>query len=258
MKAEFIYGLHPILEALKANKRIFYALYGAVGRRRARIEPILALARERGLALQTRKAQELQAFAGTAEHQGLVARVSPFACVSLSELLQGSIEAAAPALLVLLDSIVDPHNLGALVRSAHCVGALGVVIPKDRAASPSPVVSKISGGALEHMALAKVTNLAHSMRRLKQAAFWITGMDIRAQRSLYDADLSGPLALVLGNEAKGLRPLIRRQCDYLLSIPQVGQIDSLNTSVAGAVALYEAFRQRRYGPKEGAEASAKY
>jgi 23S rRNA (guanosine2251-2'-O)-methyltransferase len=146
--------------------------------------------------------------------------------------------------LLLLDNIMDPHNLGALVRTALCVGIDGVIIPKDRSVWPSPAVSKASAGALEHIRLAKVTNLVNTIKALKKKGLWILGLDSAAKRSIFISDLKGSIAMVIGGEEKGIRPLVKKQCDVLMSIPQKGHINSLNASVAGAVVMYEAFRQR--------------
>jgi 23S rRNA (guanosine2251-2'-O)-methyltransferase len=148
-------------------------------------------------------------------------------------------------LLLLLDQIVDVQNLGSLIRTALCAGAKGVVITRKRAAHPSPAVSKASAGALEHLPVARVANMTEAIKQLKNTGFWIVGLGGRSGRSLFEVDLTGPLALVIGGEQKGIRPLVRRHCDFLAAIPQQGPLDSLNASAAGAVALFEAVRQRR-------------
>jgi len=147
--------------------------------------------------------------------------------------------------LLLADSISDTHNLGALIRTALCAGVDGVIIPKDRAAAPLPSVSRASAGALEHMPVVQVTNLVNTIAELKEKGMWIAGMAADADQSLFESNLTGPLALVIGGEEKGIRPLVRKHCDFLIRIPQEGQIDSLNASVAGAVVMYEAYRQRK-------------
>jgi 23S rRNA (guanosine2251-2'-O)-methyltransferase len=149
------------------------------------------------------------------------------------------------SLLVLLDSIVDPNNLGAIVRTAHCVGADALVVPKDRAVGAIPAVSKASAGALEHTRLCRVTNLVGTIQWLKKRGVWVAGLSMQADQTVFQANLKGPLALVVGGEEKGLRPLVRQHCDFLVSIPLRGRVDSLNASAAAAVVLYEAFRQRQ-------------
>ena len=149
-----------------------------------------------------------------------------------------------PPWLLLLDQIVDPQNFGAIVRSAHCAGMHGVIVPKDHSAPPSAAVSKASAGALEHIRLAEVTNLVATIGELKAKGLWIAGADRWGAQSIYETDLKGPLAIVIGGEEKGLRPLVKKNCDFCISIPQVGPVGSLNASAAAAVIIYEAFRQR--------------
>jgi 23S rRNA (guanosine2251-2'-O)-methyltransferase len=183
----------------------------------------------------------LTALAGTEAHQGVAAVVGPYPVVPLQRLTSGE---KGPPLLLLLDGIQDPHNLGAIVRTALCAGAAGIVLPRDRSVGPTPAVSRVSAGALEHTALARVTNLARSIDSLKKAGFWIYGLVAAGGDSLFDCDLKGSLALVVGGEGKGLRRLVAERCDRIAAIPQRGPVGSLNASVAAAVALYEAYRQR--------------
>jgi 23S rRNA (guanosine2251-2'-O)-methyltransferase len=145
----------------------------------------------------------------------------------------------------MLDNIVDPQNLGAIIRTALCAGVDGVILPKDRCASPTPAVSKASAGALEHLRLSRVTNLVQTIKICKNRGLWTIGLLKDAEQSIYTGDLSGSIAMVLGGEQKGLRPLVRKNCDFLFSIPQQGPLDSLNASAAAAIAMYEAWRQRQ-------------
>jgi 23S rRNA (guanosine2251-2'-O)-methyltransferase len=206
-----------------------------------RREEITSLAAQYGIAIDNRRAKQLTADLGHDRHQGVWAEVSAYPYCRLEEIVDAGGD--SPFVLV-LDQIVDPHNLGAIVRTAQCAGMHGIVIPKDRSAPPSAAASKASAGALEHARIACVTNLSNSIGRLKEDGLWIAGADRQGRTDLFDADLTGPLALVIGGEEKGLRPLVRRHCDFILSIPQVGPIGSLNASVAAAVIMYEAFRQR--------------
>jgi 23S rRNA (guanosine2251-2'-O)-methyltransferase len=167
--------------------------------------------------------------------------------VNFGDLLERIQDRSETPFLLLVDSIQDPRNLGALIRTAICAGIQAVVIPKDRAAGPLPSVSKASAGALEHMVVTRVTNLASAMDAIRKAGIWIAGLDINASTTIFASDLTGPLALVVGGEEKGLRPLVKKKCDQTVVIPQTGAIDSLNASVAGAVVLYEALRQRNTG-----------
>ena len=148
-------------------------------------------------------------------------------------------------LVLVLDGLVDPRNVGALIRTALCVGVTGVILPKDRSVSMTPAVSMASAGALEHIRLARVTNISETLKQLKFTGFWVAGLDPSVEQSIFEVDLSGPLALVVGSEEKGIRLLVKKNCDFLVSIPQKSRVDSLNVSVAGAVALYETFRQRQ-------------
>lgn len=249
MKAETLYGIHPVTEAIRAGRRKVLKLMVA-----DKISPRLAsltdLAESAGIPLEKRSPGDLSAMAGTEGHQGVTARVGACPFPDLSGPQQVTDLSDAPFLL-LLDSLLDPQNLGALIRTALCAGVDGVVLPKDRSAAPSPAVSKASAGALEHAQLFRSTNLVRSMAMLKEAGFWITGLDRTGDRSIFRSDLNGPVALVIGGEEKGIRPLVKQHCDFLARIPQSGPIDSLNASAAGAVALYEAFRQRHLDRTDG-------
>ncbi len=147
-------------------------------------------------------------------------------------------------LLLLLDNVLDPQNLGAIIRTALSVGIDGIIIPKDRSAMPTPAVSKTSAGAIEHVCLIRVTNMVDTIKVLKQQGVWVVGLDKGADKTVYSSDLTGSVAIVIGGEEKGIRPLVKKNCDFLVSIPQIGQVNSLNASVAAAIAMYEAFRQR--------------
>lgn len=242
-KREIIYGGHPVREALNAGRRVFDEIYISKDRLSPRIGRIVEMAEEKGVPVKKIKGDRLTSLAGTDHHQGIGACVSPYPLSDVDDILNVGKSGKDPFLL-LLDSIVDPHNLGALVRTANCAGVDGIVIPKDRSAAPVPSVSKASAGALEHVKLAVVTNVVKTMEELKKSGFWISGMDASGERSIYETDFKGPVAIVVGGEGRGIRPLVRKHCDFLVYIPQLGQVDSLNASVAGAVVMYEAYRQR--------------
>ncbi|BBO72572.1 23S rRNA (guanosine(2251)-2'-O)-methyltransferase RlmB [Desulfosarcina alkanivorans] len=242
---EVLYGFHPVMEALGAGRRTIDTVMvdrAGLSDRQARV---VDLAQRRRIPCQTLDPEQIRAACGSGQHQGIAARVSPLPVDSLESVLSESGSDTGACLLVLLDSIVDPNNLGAIVRTAHCAGADALVIPKDRAVGAIPSVSKASAGALEHTRLCRVTNLAGTLRMLKKQGVWVAGLAMEGDRTIFQADLKGPLALVVGGEEKGLRPLVRQHCDYLVSIPLCGRVDSLNASAAAAVVLYEAFRQRR-------------
>ena len=246
---EVLYGFHPVREALAAGKRVVHSLMVDRTALSDRQNQLAELARRRHIDWQTLTPDQLRAVCGSDQHQGVAAAVSALPTEPLTSVLTRAQGGMTPCLLVLLDGIVDPNNLGAIVRSAHCVGVDAVVVPKDRAVGPTPAVSRASAGALEHTPLCRVTNLVGTIVWLKEQGVWVAGLAMQAQQTIFEADLKGPLAVVVGGEEKGLRPLVRQRCDFLVSIPLHGRIDSLNASAAAAVALYEACRQRRQGLK---------
>jgi 23S rRNA (guanosine2251-2'-O)-methyltransferase len=239
-----LYGFHPVIEALIARRRTIYQVM--VDRRNLsdRQTQLAEMAEQHQIPLKILTVQQLRTTCGTDQHQGVAAMVSALPMDDLGAIVDRADPEQGPCLLMVLDSIKDPNNLGAIVRSAHCAGANALVIPKDRAARVTPAVSKASAGALEHSRLCRVTNLASSIQWLKKQGVWVAGLAMQAKHSVFEADLKGPLALVVGGEEKGLRPLVRQHCDYLISIPLRGRIESLNASAAATVVLYEAFRQR--------------
>jgi 23S rRNA (guanosine2251-2'-O)-methyltransferase len=244
MKTEILYGFHPVHEALAANRRTIVKLYVHLDRPRGRLEQIVQSAQSGRHAIEYVQAPQLNAIAGHRQHQGVAAVVTSYPFVAIDVMLDRAAAQPGRHFLLLLDGILDPHNLGALIRTALAVGVHGVVVPKDRAAAPTPAVSKTSAGALEHMLISQVTNLSRTVGFFKEQGMWIIGLDPTAAPSIYETDLTGAQALVIGGEQKGIRPLIRKNCDMLVRIPQIGRVGSLNASVAGAVVMYEAFRQR--------------
>ncbi len=245
MKAEILYGIHPVYEALSTGRRRVYEIYLTKEKKTGRLGPIVSLAESRGISQQTIGTGDFKALVGPAVHQGVAARVSPYPLTALTDILQTVQAREGKFFLLMLDNIVDPQNLGALIRTALCVGIDGVILPKDNCATPTPAVSRASAGALEHIQLSRVTNLVQTIKLCKNNGLWIMGLQKDAEQSIYTGDLTGSIAIVLGGEQKGIRPLVRKNCDFLFSIPQQGPIDSLNASAAGAVAMYEAWRQRQ-------------
>ncbi len=245
MNTEILYGIHPVYEALSAGRREIFGVYLAKEKKTGRIGPIVSLAESRGISLQKIGSADFKTLVGPAVHQGVAARVSPYPLSALTTILPPEPARKDRFFLLMLDNIVDPQNLGALIRTALCVGVNGVILPKDNCAAPTPAASRASAGALEHIQLSRVTNLVQTIKLCKDHGLWIIGLQKDAQQSIYNGDLTGSIAIVLGGEQKGIRPLVRKNCDFLLSIPQQGPVDSLNASAAGAVALYEALRQRR-------------
>ena len=243
---EYLYGIHAVREALMAGRRRIHQIYILEKRTSQRIRKLIALAESNRIPVRYVSSETIRFTLKTENHQGIGAGVGPYPFVDLNRVLVTFSEDADAPFLLLLDHIVDPQNMGGLIRTASCVGVNGVIIPKDRSASPTPSVSKASAGALEHISITQVTNLVRTIRTLKEKGIWIVGLDQAADNPVFFSDVSGPIALVVGGEEKGIRSLVRQKCDMLVSIPQKGRIDSLNASAAGAVAMYEIYRQRQY------------
>lgn len=243
---DFLYGRNAIRETLRAGRRQVYKLWIAEGvKESGPVVEILALARRQHVPWQHTERRQLDKLGGGGHHQGVMAEVSGYPYVAPDDILRRAQELGEPALLLLLDCLQDPQNLGALLRTAEVVGVQGVIMPSRRAVSVTPAVVNASAGAVEHLLVARVTNLVRSMEHLKAQDIWIAGLEGRAEaQSLYEADLDMPLALVVGSEGQGLRRLVRQRCDFLLRLPMRGRIGSLNASVAGSVALYEVWRRR--------------
>jgi 23S rRNA (guanosine2251-2'-O)-methyltransferase len=242
MSDDIVYGVNPVMEALRGSRRAF-ELFLAEGSDR-RLEMLVQLAGEKGVPVRRRDRVSLARLAGSEHHQGAVLRVEPYPYADLSDLLERWKESGEQGLILVLDGIQDPHNLGALIRSAACAGAHGVIIPQDRAVGVTPTVEKVSAGGVEAIAVARVANISQSLVLLKKEGFWIYGAAGDAAESLYRQNFRGHTVLVIGGEGEGLRPLVRRTCDLVISIPLKGRIDSLNASVAGGIMLFEAVRQR--------------
>jgi len=244
MKDEIIYGINPVLEALRSGRRAF-ELFTARGGTDRRLEKILAAAGEKGVPVRQREKPDLARLCGTDHHQGVALRVEPFPYADLSDIVVRWRNSGESGLLLVLDGIQDPHNLGALIRTAACAGAHGVVIPKDRAAGVTAAVEKAAAGATETIPVARVANIAQSLDELKRHGFWVYGALGDAPESLYGQDFTGNVAFVIGAEGEGVRSLVRKTCDLLIAIPLAGGVNSLNASVAGGIVLFEAVRQRR-------------
>jgi 23S rRNA (guanosine2251-2'-O)-methyltransferase len=234
--SRFVYGVNPVLEALKAHPQDVLRVMVE----RGKAEAVQRAAAEAGVRVDEVQPRELSHRARGGVHQGVGAELAAFRYAELEDLL-----GASPAFLLVLDGVTDPQNLGALVRSAHALGAHGVVVPKDRAAGVTPAVFKAAAGALEHCPLARVTNLARAIDQMKEAGIWTVALAAEAEKELGEVDLAAPTALVLGSEGTGVRPLVRKSCDHVARISMAGKVGSLNVAAAGAVALYEVARQRR-------------
>jgi 23S rRNA (guanosine2251-2'-O)-methyltransferase len=234
-------GFHAVEEALTAGRPLDRIVI-AKGRHGDRVETIVRLAKSHGVPVRFEDRQQVDRLAGTHEHQGIAALAAAKPAVELEDLLRAK---TAQGLLVLLDGIEDPHNLGAIVRTSLAAGAQGVVIPERSAAGLSDTVERASAGALAHLAVARVKNLVRAMEEMKEAGYWLVGLDERAEKSYTEVDLKGPIGIVLGSEGEGLHELTRKRCDFLVSLPTSGPVRSLNVSVAAGVMLFEAVRQRR-------------
>jgi 23S rRNA (guanosine2251-2'-O)-methyltransferase len=240
-----LYGVNPVRELLRAGGEGIAELWLAEGSTRGdAFGELERLARAAGAKVRTAPRGKLDRLAGTDRHQGVVATVADYRYAEVGELLDAAAASGRPPLLVVLDGVEDPHNLGAIIRSAHALGAHGVIIPKDRAVGITPAAAKASAGAVERCPVARVTNVAKTLEALKDAGVWSVALAADGDRALGELDLRGPTALVLGSEAEGLRPLVRKTCDLSGRIPMLGELDSLSVSAAAAVVLYEAARQR--------------
>jgi len=243
---QIIYGRHPVLAALRQAECPLEEVVLAKGVKGHWLADVHRLARAAGVRVRELERPALDRLAGVPHHQGIIGRRAAFAYRTEEELLDRVASMTEPPLLVAADGLTDPMNLGNLSRSALAAGAHGLIIPRDRAVGVTPAVLKAAAGALEFLPLYRVTNLANCLQHLQEAGLTIIGADAQAAAAIYDADLTTPLALVIGSEDKGLRPRVRQQCDLLLAIPLAApEIGSLNAAVAGAVALFEIRRQRQ-------------
>jgi 23S rRNA (guanosine2251-2'-O)-methyltransferase len=241
---QFIHGTHPICEGLKARPSPIKKILISHSRNRRPLAEILRLADEKGVPIQWEDKDELTRLAKTSSHQGMLAQMDDFKYAELPDIVHRWKAAGTRALLLVVDGVEDPQNLGALMRTANAFGVHGVVIPRDRAASITPIVIKASAGAVFHTPIARVTNIASCLGVLKKHGVWILGAEVGAERSIYDFDFDLDVAIVIGSEGRGIRLLVKKKCDFLASIPLAGEVSSLNASVAGALVMYEAVRQR--------------
>jgi 23S rRNA (guanosine2251-2'-O)-methyltransferase len=240
---DVIYGIHAVSEALKSRGRAFEYVGVSKERHDHRLQQVIEECRKLGVALRFLPPLDLDRLSHTSAHQGVVAVASAKKYVDVDDLLEA--RRSANALLLVLDGVEDPHNLGAILRTADGAGADGVIIPERRAAGVTGAVSKVSAGASEHLQIAKVTNVSRVLEELKAKNIWTVGLDERGQQTYDSVDYNMDCALVLGAEGTGLHEQVRKKCDFLVSIPMLGSVPSLNVSVAAGVVLYEIARQRR-------------
>lgn len=240
--SDWIAGINAVAAALEAGQDLAEVLIDGKAKN-PRLAEIGSAAKAAGVALRFVPLDQIDRQAAGARHQGVIARVQSTRSYDERD-LEGLIEAAAKPLLLILDGVQDPHNLGACLRSAAAAGATAVIVPKDRAATLTPTARKVAAGGAERVPLVRVTNLARCMKDLQDAGIWIVGLAGEAEASLYSIDLKGPMAIAMGGEGEGLRRLTREHCDYLAKIPMASGMESLNVSVAAGISLFEALRQR--------------
>ena len=238
-----IEGRNAVIEALRAGTAID-KIYLAKGETDKTLGHIASRARDAGVVVVEADRRKLDAMSRTHAHQGVIALAAVREYVSIQSILDSAAAKGEPPLLVVCDEISDPHNLGAILRTAECAGAHGVIIPKRRSAGLTSVVAKTSAGAVSHMKVARVPNIPSLLKDLKKQGVWVFGTAANGTTGLYDADLKGPAAIVIGSEGSGMTRLVSENCDFLVSIPMKGRISSLNASAAAAILLYEAVRQR--------------
>lgn len=238
-----IIGRNPVLEAIRSGRSIDKILVKK-GKYEGSIVPIIKKAKENGIIIQEADKAKLDAAAEGGSHQGVIAYVSAYEYSDVNGILNAARDKGEPPFVIICDKITDPHNLGAIIRTANCVGAHGVIIPKRNSVGLNSTVAKASAGAVEYMRVAKVTNIVSAIEDLKKEGLWITAADMDGEE-MYNIDLKGAAGLVIGSEGEGVSRLVREKCDFIASIPMAGEINSLNASVAAGVLMYEALRQRR-------------
>lgn len=236
-------GRNPVIEALKSGRTI-EKLYVAKGAQEGSIRQIISMAREKGIVINEVDRIKLDSMSETKSHQGVIASVSPYKYIEVEEILDYAKQRNEQPFIIILDEIYDPHNLGSILRTADASGAHGVIISKRRAVGLTPTVAKASAGAVEYMKVAKVTNISQTIKMLKDHGLWVVGADMDGEKAYFEADLKGPIALVIGSEGEGMGKLVKENCDFVVNLPMKGSISSLNAAVAGAIIMYEISRQR--------------
>ncbi|WP_297568321.1 23S rRNA (guanosine(2251)-2'-O)-methyltransferase RlmB [uncultured Anaerovibrio sp.] len=240
---DMVAGRNAVMEALKGGRSV-NKLMVANGSNEGSIKEIIAIAKEKGVNIIYLERSKIDSMARGIRHQGVLAQVSPVDYVELEDILQVARERNEPPFIVLLDELEDPHNLGAILRTADATGVHGVLIPKRRSCPLSATVAKTSAGAVEYVPVARIGNVVQTIRRLKDLGLWVAAADMDGT-NYYEADMTGPLLLVIGSEGHGVGRLVKEQCDFIVKLPMVGRINSLNASVAGSILMYEAMKQRR-------------
>jgi 23S rRNA (guanosine2251-2'-O)-methyltransferase len=250
---EAVYGINPIKVLLTQQETPLKKIVIAEGRGGSALKEIIDGARQKKIPVEWREREYLDELTGGTDHQGIVGLRHAFVYADLDDLLKNRNPHLSFDLILILDSVLDPQNLGSIIRSAHCLGANGVVIPTDRAASVTPAVIKASAGSAAQLPIARVTNLSQTIDYLKSKGFWVFGADAHEGKNLREQDFNCPMVLILGGEAKGIRPLVKKKCDFLLTIPMAGTFDSFNVAIAAGIIQYEIFLRHRGKKTEGKE-----
>lgn len=243
MREDLIIGRNAVIEALKSDRTI-ECVYVSKGDLEGSIKVALGLAKDKGVVIKEADRRKLDTMCDGLNHQGIVARVTPFKYCEVNDILEDAKRKEQQPFIVILDEIEDPHNLGSIIRTAELCGVHGIIIPKRRNVGVTSTVYKCSAGAIEHMKIAKVTNINATIDMLKEQGIWIYGADIDGKDYSYNTDFSGPCALIIGSEGKGISSLTLKKCDLLVKIPIIGKINSLNASVAGGIMMYEVLKGR--------------
>ena len=243
VREDIIEGRNAVIEALKSDRTIEQILV-AQGDTQGSINVILGIAKEKGIVVKEVDRRKLDQMSETGSHQGVIAIVTPYNYFEVDDILKEAEQRGEKPFIIILDEIEDPHNLGSIIRTAEVCGVHGIIIPKRRNVGVTPTVYKSSAGAIEHMKLAKVTNINAAIDTLKEKGIWVYGADMDGENYCFDTDFSGPCALVIGSEGRGISKLTKEKCDVLVKIPMMGKITSLNASVAGGIMMYEVLKQK--------------
>ena len=238
-----IEGRNSVLELLESEKDI-NKIFITKGERHGSINKIIAIAKERGIILVEKDKRQMDEISQNKNYQGVIAIVPPYEYCEIEDILEVAKERKEEPFVLILDGIEDPHNLGSIIRTAETAGVHGVIIPKRRAASVNSTVNKASAGAVQHMKIARVTNISDSIQKLKDEGLWICGTDINTDKFYYNQDLTGALGIVIGNEGSGISDKVRKNCDFLVKIPMKGKFESLNASVSAGIVIYESVKQK--------------
>ena len=236
-------GRNSVLELLESGKDI-NKIFVTKGEKHGSINKIIAIAKEKRVIVVEKDKRQMEEMAQTQNYQGVIAIVPPFEYCEIEDILEEAKTKNEEPFVLILDGIEDPHNLGSIIRTAETAGVHGIIIPKRRAASVNSTVNKVSAGAVEHMKIARVTNISETIERLKKSGLWICGTDIHTDKYYYNQDLTGALGIVIGNEGNGMSDKVRKSCDFLVKIPMKGKVTSLNASVSTGIVVYEAVKQR--------------